>query len=112
MSYQDLRGKLADGGKLDVPEVDKEIEAVPTCDGACGPWWLRRSVRVELSVHFCDSCAAHDADYEEQSITRKQADKKFLSSMLQQAGDDRRLRRWAYIFYYSVRVGGIFSWGK
>lgn len=79
---------------------------------ACGPWWLHKSLRAELSRHFNPACGIHDLKYQNKIGTRKQVDKEFLEHMLRIAGDDKRLRRWAYTFYYSVRIGGGFSWGK
>ena len=79
---------------------------------SCGPWWLRKSIRIELSTHFESTCARHDALYQSATLSRKDIDEIFLIDMLHLAGKDKRLQRYAYVYYYSVRLGGWLSYGR
>lgn len=80
---------------------------------ACGPWWMPKFIRRFLSSRFNSSCIIHDRDYETKKYTQKEADKRFLKHMLKQSEGKFFLTKvLAYSFYFAVRVGGRFSYGK
>lgn len=77
----------------------------------CGAWWVPKFIRRLLSIKFNESCLIHDLDYENEQISRKESDKKFLLNMIEQANGNFGLKSLAFSFYIFVRILGIFSWG-
>ena len=69
-------------------------------------WWHRL-----LSKKFNIACYKHDIDYTEATMTRFQADRKFLLQMVRVA-DTKQLVGWAIVYYIAVRLFGWIYWGK
>jgi hypothetical protein len=61
-----------------------------------------------FGVDYSNCCAQHDIDYDEQKMTRLEADQKFLRCT-KAAGRNPWL---ANLYYYGVRAGGWFSWWR
>lgn len=75
----------------------------------CGPFWWPK---IWKDQYFNDACEQHDFDYDNQ-IGRAMADRLFFEYMLdivhaKRGGWPRKAQ--AYIFYWSVRLGGGLSY--
>ena len=78
----------------------------------CGPYWMPKCLRRLVSSKFNASCKIHDMDYTSKKYGQKQADKRFRTNVLKQAGNSKMWRVNARIFYLLVRLGGKLSYGK
>lgn len=76
----------------------------------CGPWEGGLN-RLIPQAAFGSSCRIHDEDYTTNpaGLSRREADRRFLSSMLSHA-----IAWWhyplAYVYYTAVRLGGWSYW--
>ena len=76
----------------------------------CGPEYFPKFLRKFLSNKFNASCKIHDIDYNRSGLSRKEADKRFLKNMKKQSKSNEMYKVFAYLYYWGVRLGGIFSY--
>lgn len=79
-------------------------------NAVCGPW--EGSLNRFVPQDFALACRIHDEDYTTNpaSITRAEADRRFLRNMLELAEGNGLLVVMAWTFYVAVRLGGWRYW--
>lgn len=82
----------------------------------CGAFWMPKWLRIKLSKKFNASCKMHDLDYDaHEKYSQKEADDRFLKSMLRQANRLENKTMWrciAKVYYIFVRIGGWYSYSE